>query len=164
MAVRQIIASAPKDEGGWVSIEIIAEFENVHTNRLIASVVDMPAKVRIDSGRIVQLLSNLLGNALAYGDPDAPITVVAKANGRGFEISVANNGRRIPDEAMPLLFTAFHRGKVLPNEKGLGLGLYISQEIARAHSGGIRVMSTAEQNHLHGRISVRSRRLGRPLA
>ncbi len=78
-------------------------------------------------------------------DLNAPITVVAKAIGRGFEISVANKGPRIPDEAMPLLFTAFHRGEVLPNEKGLGLGLYISQEIARAHGGQIRVTSTAEQ-------------------
>jgi signal transduction histidine kinase len=125
--------------------QIISEFENVHPNRLITSAVDIPGKVKIDAGRINQLLSNLLGNALAYGDPNAPITVTAKANGRGFEISVANEGRRIPDEAMPLLFTAFHRGEVLPNEKGLGLGLYISQEIAHAHGGEIRVASTAEQ-------------------
>ena len=125
--------------------QIIAEFESVHPNRLITSTMDMPGKVRIDAGRIDQLLSNLLGNALAYGDPNAPIMVVAKANGPGFEISVANGGSRIPDEAMPLLFTAFHRGKVLPNEKGLGLGLYIAQEIARAHGGEVRVTSTAEQ-------------------
>jgi signal transduction histidine kinase len=124
---------------------IISEFENVHPNHRITAAVDVPGNVRVDAGRMNQLLSNLLGNALAYGDADAPIMIVAKANGRGFEISVANKGPRIPDEAMPLLFTAFHRGQVLPNEKGLGLGLYISQEIARAHGGQIRVASTAEQ-------------------
>ena len=124
---------------------IIAEFENVHPSRRITSDVDVPGQVKIDAGRLDQLLSNLLGNALAYGDANAPITVVAKTIGRCFEISVANKGPRIPDEAMPLLFTAFHRGEVLPNEKGLGLGLYISQEIARAHGGEVRVTSTAEQ-------------------
>lgn len=46
---------------------------------------------------------------------------------------------------MPLLFTAFHRGEVQPNQKGLGLGLYISQQIARAHGGEIRVASTATE-------------------
>ncbi|HEV2157117.1 GAF domain-containing sensor histidine kinase [Bradyrhizobium sp.] len=125
--------------------QIISEFENVHPNHRITAAVDVPGNVRVDAGRMNQLLSNLLGNALAYGDADAPIMIVATANGRGFEISVANKGPRIPDEAMPLLFTAFHRGQVLPNEKGLGLGLYISQEIARAHGGQIRVTSTAEQ-------------------
>ncbi|WP_441234286.1 GAF domain-containing sensor histidine kinase [Bradyrhizobium sp. 930_D9_N1_4] len=122
---------------------IVAEFENVHPSRRMSSSVNVPGKVRIDAGRMSQLLSNLLGNALAYGDPDAPVMVIAKANEHGFEISVANEGPPIPGEAMPLLFTAFHRGEVLPNEKGLGLGLYISQEIARAHGGEIRVTSTA---------------------
>ena len=46
---------------------------------------------------------------------------------------------------MPHLFTAFHRGDVQPNEKGLGLGLYIAQEIARAHGGQIGVTSSAEE-------------------
>jgi signal transduction histidine kinase len=125
--------------------QIISEFENAHPHRLITSVVDAPEKVRIDAGRIEQLLSNLLGNALAYGDPDKPVSVVARTIGEGFEISVSNQGPPIPDEAMPLLFTAFHRGDVQPNEKGLGLGLYIAQEIARAHGGEIHVASTPEQ-------------------
>lgn len=125
--------------------QIVAEFENAQPSRLITSVVNVPEKVRIDTGRLGQLLSNLLGNAVAYGDPDKPIRVVARTTVNGFEISVANSGPPIPEEAMPLLFTAFHRGKVQPNEKGLGLGLYISQEIARAHGGEIRVASTATE-------------------
>jgi signal transduction histidine kinase len=125
--------------------QIVAEFENIHPDHRIISVVDVPGKVKIDAGRLGQLLSNLLGNALAYGDPEKPIRVVANAKGDGFEISVTNNGPRIPDDAMPLLFTPFRRGEVLPNEKGLGLGLYIAQEIAVAHGGAIRVVSTSEQ-------------------
>lgn len=125
--------------------QIIAEFETVQPNRHISSSVNVPGKVRIDAGRMGQLLSNLLGNALAYGDADKPIQIVGRANGSGFEISVINHGRPIPREAMPLLFTAFQRGDVTPNEKGLGLGLYISQEIARAHGGEIRVVSSPDQ-------------------
>ena len=110
-------------------------------------VVDMPGKVKIDAGRINQLLSNLLGNALAYRwIPNAPITVAATRElGAASKSASRTRGRVFRSEAMPLLFTAFHRGEVLPNEKGLGLGLYISQEIARAHGGQIRVTSTAEQ-------------------
>jgi signal transduction histidine kinase len=125
--------------------QIVAEFESAQPSRLITSAVNVPEKVRIDAGRLGQLLSNLLGNAVAYGDPDKPIRVIARATVNGFEISVANSGPPIPEEAMSLLFTAFHRGKVQPNEKGLGLGLYISQEIARAHGGEIRVASTATE-------------------
>jgi signal transduction histidine kinase len=126
-------------------MQIVSEFQNVHPDRIIASVVDVSGTARIDSTRMGQLLSNLLGNALSYGDPREPIKVAARAAGDGFEISVSNKGTPIPVEAMPHLFTAFHRGDVQPNEKGLGLGLYIAQEIARAHGGQIGVTSSAEE-------------------
>jgi signal transduction histidine kinase len=125
--------------------QIIAEFEDAHPNCRITSAVDVPGKVKIDAGRMGQLLSNLLGNAIAYGDRDKPVRVVARTHETYFEICVANYGPPIPDDAMPLLFTAFQRGEVVPNEKGLGLGLYISQEIARAHGGEIRVTSNSGQ-------------------
>jgi signal transduction histidine kinase len=125
--------------------QIVGEFQNVHPDRVITSAIDVPATVKIDSTRMGQLLSNLLGNALSYGDAHEPIRVVARTTDSGFEIGVSNKGAPIPSEAMPLLFTAFHRGEVQPNEKGLGLGLYIAQEIARAHGGQIRVTSSAEE-------------------
>jgi signal transduction histidine kinase len=124
--------------------QIVGEFQNVHPNRVITSHIDVAGTVKIDSTRMGQLLSNLLGNALSYGYPHEPIRVGSRTTESGFEISVSNKGPPIPDEAMPLLFTAFHRGDVQPNEKGLGLGLYIAQEIARAHGGEIRVTSSAE--------------------
>jgi signal transduction histidine kinase len=125
--------------------QIVGEFQNVHPDRVITSVIDVPTAVKIDSTRMGQLLSNLLGNALSYGDRREPIRVVARTIDSGFEIGVSNKGAPIPAEAVPLLFTAFHRGDVQPNEKGLGLGLYIAQEIARAHGGQIRVTSSVEE-------------------
>jgi signal transduction histidine kinase len=125
--------------------QIVAEFENVHPDRVIETVVSVPRSVRIDADRIGQMLSNLLGNAISYGAANEPIRVLARATGAGFDISVVNKGAPIPAEAMPRLFTAFDRGDVLPNQKGLGLGLYIAQEIARAHGGLIVASSMRDE-------------------
>lgn len=125
--------------------QIVSEFQNVHPDRVITSRIDLSGTVKMDSTRMGQLLSNLLGNAVSYGDVHEPIAIVARNSGDGFTISVSNKGASIPEEAMPHLFRAFHRGDVQPNEKGLGLGLYIAQEIARAHGGEIRAISNAEE-------------------
>lgn len=124
--------------------QIVSEFESVHPDRRIVTEVDAPVTVNVDAGRLSQMLSNLLGNAITYGAPDAPINVIARSGDAGFEIQVINKGSPIPPQAMPHLFTAFHRGDVLPNQKGLGLGLYISQEIANAHGGQILASSTED--------------------
>jgi signal transduction histidine kinase len=71
--------------------------------------------------------------------------VLAQTTGAGFDLSVANKGAPIPADAIPRLFTAFDRGDVLPNQKGLGLGLYIAQEIARAHGGLIVASSMRDE-------------------
>ena len=125
--------------------QVISEFENVHPGRTIISILDIPGKVKVDAGRIAQMVSNLLGNAISYGALDQPITVTAKRTNAGFEIGITNHGSPIPTEAMQHLFTAFHRGDVLPNQKGLGLGLYISQEIALAHGAVIVVKSSPSE-------------------
>ena len=114
----------------------------------------VPGKVKIDAGRMGQLLSNLLGNALSYGAPGEPVSVIAESTGSGFAISVSNRGAPIPAEAMPHLFTAFQRGDVQPNQQGLGLGLYIAQEIARAHGGIISVQSNPDQTTFSSRVSA----------
>ena len=125
--------------------QIVAEFRNAHPDRLIETDVKVSGKVKMDSGRMGQLLSNLLGNALSYGAPGEPVSVIAKSADKGFAISVSNRGAPIPPEAMLHLFTAFQRGDVQPNQQGLGLGLYIAQEIAKAHGGIISVKSNPHE-------------------
>jgi signal transduction histidine kinase len=125
--------------------QIVAEFRNAHPDRLIEVDVRLSGKVKMDAGRMGQLLSNLLGNALSYGAPGEPVSVIAKSADKGFAISVSNRGVPIPAETMPHLFTAFQRGDVQPNQQGLGLGLYIAQEIARAHGGIISVESNPHE-------------------
>jgi signal transduction histidine kinase len=125
--------------------QIVAEFRNAHPDGLIEVDVRLSGKVKMDAGRMGQLLSNLLGNALSYGAPGEPVRVVAESADKGFAISVSNRGVPIPVETMPLLFTAFERGDLEPNQQGLGLGLYIAQEIARAHGGIISVESNPQK-------------------
>ena len=125
--------------------QIVAEFRNVHPDRLIETDVRTSGKVKMDAGRMGQLLSNLLGNALSYGAPGEPVRVIATSTDNGFAIRVSNRGAPIPAEAMLHLFTAFQRGDVQPNQQGLGLGLYIAQEIAKAHGGIISVESNSQE-------------------
>jgi signal transduction histidine kinase len=96
-----------------------------------------------DPDRIAQLLGNLLQNAIAYGAPDEAIEVVVRGLDGHVQIEVANGGARIPEESARTLFDPFRRGAVgaSSGHKGLGLGLFIVQQIARAHQGDARCMS-----------------------
>ena len=67
--------------------------------------------------------------------------VVATADGGALVVRVSNGGLPIPPAALPKLFLPFERGAVRANRHGLGLGLYISSEIARAHGGRLEVES-----------------------
>ena len=124
--------------------QIIAELQAVHPGRAIDAEFHLTRPVIADSSRIGQLLSNLLGNALTYGANGAPVRVKATTNGR-FALVVCNKGAPIPPATMTRLFQPFARGDVRKEQQGLGLGLYIASEIARAHGGKIDVASSAEE-------------------
>jgi sigma-B regulation protein RsbU (phosphoserine phosphatase) len=98
--------------------------------------------IRCDGARIAQLLSNLLANALMHGAAEAPIEVRASSRTGIFELSVANRGEPIPPDTMTRLFQPFFRAPGRSAHQGLGLGLYIASEIARAHGGTLSVEST----------------------
>jgi signal transduction histidine kinase len=121
--------------------EVIAELHTSSPNRLIQTEFSLGRPVDCDRGRIAQLLSNLLGNAMIYGSPDQPVLVRAIIGADHFELSVANAGEPIPPEALERLFLPFYRGQAKPTGQGLGLGLYIAHEIAIAHGGTLEVKS-----------------------
>ena len=95
--------------------------------------------------RIIFILFAVLGFAgasfAADTYPDRPIRVEASTSGNLFTLSIANAGARIPEEVRERLFQPFFRGAIRPSRNGLGLGLYIASEIARAHDGTLDVTS-----------------------
>ncbi len=123
----------------------ITELKILHPDRQIDKVFTLAAPVNCDGRRIAQLFSNLLGNALKHGKADAPVIIKAESDENTFTLSVSNKGKKIPAAAMDRLFQPFSRGEVKAGQEGLGLGLYIAAEIAKAHSGTLEVQSTDEQ-------------------
>jgi signal transduction histidine kinase len=71
--------------------------------------------------------------------------VRARAEHGVFSLSVANAGEPIHPETLERLFQPFSRAAARPHQQGLGLGLYICAEIARAHGGELMVASTADE-------------------
>ena len=122
--------------------QVIAELRAGSPGRKIETTFDLTRAVDCDGGRIAQLFSNLLGNAVTHGAAERPIRVHATTQDGKFELSVANAGEPIPSEAMERLFQPFYRVAEQGSQQGLGLGLYIASEIARAHGGTIDVTSS----------------------
>lgn len=134
-------------------LHVINELQIAHPGRPIeADLADMD-NVEVDMGYVARLLSNLLSNALKYGASDKPILVSASAI-ECFELSVINNGPAIRPEIMERLFAPFTRGDVRPDQQGLGLGLYIVSEIARAHGGEIAVTSDEAETRFTFRMPL----------
>jgi sigma-B regulation protein RsbU (phosphoserine phosphatase) len=121
--------------------QVADELEADQPSRTILREFALPGPINCDAGRIAQLTSNLLGNALTYGDPRQPVRLYASATEETFELWVANAGPPIPEAARARLFQPFFRGEVRPSQQGLGLGLHIASEIAKAHSGALTVRS-----------------------
>ncbi len=135
--------------------QVVSELRMLWPASIIETSFDVAVPVNCDSARIAQLFSNLLGNALSYGNAGVPVKVFAESNQEKFTIAVVNSCAQIPASAMERLFTAFSRAEIKPDQHGLGLGLYISAEIARAHGGKIEVSSTPEQTCFTCTIPVR---------
>jgi signal transduction histidine kinase len=139
---------------GPVLDQVIAEARLTHPERAIDVAFDLTAPVDCDRSRVARLFSNLLGNALLYGKADAPVTIRALTRDGTFELSVANAGDQIPAAALARLFEPFARGDVRPNQQGLGLGLYIASQIARAHGGTLEVTSTPAETRFTFRMPL----------
>lgn len=130
---------------GPVLEQVVDEMRAIAPGREILTRLSLDRPVDCDRARIAQLASNLLGNAVTYGDPDRPILVEAATEAGSFILSVINGGVPIPPAARAHLFQPFFRGAVRQSQQGLGLGLFIVSEIARAHGGTMEVASTDEQ-------------------
>ena len=84
----------------------------------------------------LQLFSNLLSNALHHGTAGTPVSVTIEGTGEEIVVVVQNEGV-IPPELLPQIFDPFRGARALSGSQGLGLGLFISQQIVAAHGGAI---------------------------
>lgn len=93
-----------------------------------------------DRFRIEQVVTNLLTNAMRYGEGKAIVVQVTNSSGRA-QIAVSDQGRGIADGDRERIFHRFERAVDGNEISGLGLGLYIVKQILEAHQGSIRVKS-----------------------
>ena len=127
-------------------------------DRVIISELALDRPVACDRGRIAQLFSNLLANALAHGDPAEPVRVRARTDDTAFELSVANAGEPIPPEEFERLFQPFAREAERSGHEGARPGpLYCLRDRARARRHARRHLVPG-RNPLH--LSHAAGRLG----
>ena len=112
---------------------------------ILFSASDQALFCQADADRLTQLLGNLVSNAMTYGDGISPVSVrVAAAQGT-VEIAVHNLGDPIDEAQLGSIFSPMTRGSEIGREvRSVGLGLFIVSEIAKAHGGGVEVVSSAE--------------------
>ena len=125
--------------------EVVQELELLHPNHRLVYEPGVDGSGSFDADRVAQVLQNLLGNALAHGPDGAEVRLRWAADETTLQIEVHNGGPRIPASFLPQLFEPFRRGRPsVDGSSGFGLGLFIVQEIVRAHGGRVAVQSTEE--------------------
>jgi signal transduction histidine kinase len=127
---------------------VVQELRDAQPGCQIISSIDVNRSVRCDLGRLQQVASNLLANALTHGRPDTPVIFTVQANETDLVLEVWNAGEPIPPESIGKIFAPFWRRSVSASRNGLGLGLHICSQIVRAHGGEISVSSTAAHGTL----------------
>ncbi|MFB1482379.1 PAS domain S-box protein [Corallococcus sp. RDP092CA] len=126
--------------------QVVDEVQQAHPDRRLEVDGQGEARLRCDPDRLAQVITNLVNNALAYGDAFCPVRVRLRAHRDSVTLAVRNRGRPIPPELMPHLFEPLKRVKAHDTHRnhthGLGLGLFIVKHIVDAHAGRLRVRST----------------------
>lgn len=128
--------------------EVVAE---IHT-RIKAGQIQMEIeedvpKVVTDAGKVHQIISNLIDNAIKYGGKDNPILVRARKEGDGVTISVTDRGPGVPPEMQERIFERFYQvdQSATRSVGGAGLGLYICRRIAEAIAGRVWLERTSSE-------------------
>jgi len=143
------LVAAPCDLAA-IGRAVVSRFEEqIERGQAHTLVFDAPESVSgaWDQGRLDQVLTNLLSNALKYSPEGGTVTIhIQQQQGGGAFASVSDQGLGIPLEEQRLLFTPFMRGSAAHGRiSGTGLGLYIVRQIVEGHGGMIEVESVPGQ-------------------
>jgi len=135
---------------GEICTRVLAETNAAYPDGNVSLAVDGDDRARLDPERIAQAVSNLVANAVQHGAQGAPIRVRVTACGDDIAIEVENAGAPIPAELATGLFEPFRRGSA--GGRGVGLGLFVVREIARAHGGAVAFRSERGENVFEVRL------------
>lgn len=127
--------------------ETVQELEQFNPGRRFDLLVTGDGEGEWDVDRLGQVFSNLLGNAITYGHADQRIQIILKGDVTSIRGEILSYGPPIPAAALPHIFDPFRRANLAKAAAttGLGLGLFITREIIRAHSGTMSVSSSVEE-------------------
>ena len=133
---------------------VIAELQTAWPDKIIETNFNNLRSINCDPARVSQLFSNLLANALTHGSSDKPVRVVSSLSKTEYELSIINSGIPISPEGIKVLFEPFTREEDSPSKQGLGLGLFISSEIAKAHGGTLSAISNEEETRFTFKMAL----------
>jgi signal transduction histidine kinase len=102
--------------------------------------VDLPP-LYVDRAAMLQVLDNIIDNAIKYSDTTRHLRICGRSNATGVHIEVSDRGAGIPGDDLPRVFEKFYRGRH-GKPGGSGLGLTIARRVVRDHRGGIDIRST----------------------
>lgn len=136
----QALDLEPLIEQAVESARVMAEDRN---SEIVCNVDAALPPIAADRSQILQLLDNLIANALRYGEPGTPVKVAARAEGPMVHLSVADKGEGIAPEHVPRVTERFYRVDTSRSRSlgGTGLGLSIVKHIVERHRGRLTIDS-----------------------
>lgn len=127
---------------------VVSETGPLAEKARIKMTIRIPAEIRVvaDEERLIQVLTNLVVNALKYTQEDGLVELTGEASARGIEFRVRDNGPGIPPEDLPYLFEEFRQvARGSRRRLGTGLGLSICKKFTEAMNGEIEIQSRPQQ-------------------
>jgi signal transduction histidine kinase len=138
------IQPVPCDMGA-ICHRVVDEIQMAHPAAPVQTSIGSPVWGQWDPDRLADVITNLVGNAIEHGATGTPVEVTLEDQGDRASLRVCNQGPTIPAADLPTIFDPFHRGRVADRcagkRAGLGLGLYIVQQIVLAHGGTVDLES-----------------------
>jgi signal transduction histidine kinase len=132
---------------------VVEDMTAVTPGRPVELVLEGSGRGAWDPDWLAQLCENLVANALEHSPPGTPVHVAVGEQASDLVLEVRNGGPGIPADRLGALFEPFKRGGARSSSsKGLGLGLFIANQVAKAHGGAITVESDANQTRFVVRL------------
>jgi signal transduction histidine kinase len=126
-------------------VDYVEDARTLHADRLEISLTGEPVWVELDALLFLQVLDNLIDNALRYrGDKPASVKLRLESHGDRAQLEVIDTGVGIPADRLESIFDRFHRireGERETGRRGVGIGLNVVRTIVRSHGGTVKALS-----------------------